>query len=241
MQSGRYIPGPVWGYLVLGDIMGATESITSGAVKGIAPYALLAGAALLIWTQRDRIAAWFGGLLPQIPGAETISNLIEETRDIHILPDAIAAAGGVIEETRDIHLLQGAIDWLLGKPSADLTPVTGEIPQSYPGVPAGADLLAMARDAGALVPAYVPLDSVMGLQGFGLTETIVQEVTPQLMIVDRQYTAPGVQTQETVFQDVWGGIIGPNLTAQNIGQVDEISSCLSRGGGWNWNNRECSL
>ena len=116
----------------------------------------------------------------------------------------------------------------------------GNAPAAWSGeIPPGADILQMAKDEGAYHSGIQPIESVMGLQGIGLSETILQDVSPTLMLVEREYNAPNVHTSEVVFQDVWGGIIGPNLASQS--DPDEVGACLARGGGWNWNDRKCYL
>ena len=114
----------------------------------------------------------------------------------------------------------------------------GNAPAAWSGdIPPEADILQMAKNEGAYHSGIQPIESVMGLQGIGLTETILQDVSPTLMLVEKEYNAPNVHTSEVVFQDVWGGIIGPNLASQS--DPDEVGACLARGGGWNWNTREC--
>lgn len=66
--------------------MSTTENMTSGAVKGIAPYIAAGGLLLLIWLKRNDIAAWFGSAVGK-PVTDAASGAY------HAVTDPIVNAG----------------------------------------------------------------------------------------------------------------------------------------------------
>jgi len=225
--------------------MSISESATSGAIKGIMPYALLGGGILAIYLYRDKIAAWIAGLTGGF--AKSISEGIGNLNPLGTADQWSTFFQQQTQIWKDAQADDQYFQSLVNNPNAPTVaddiiankPPTEWIDANNPLLPGWS--MTIVNPAQAQQQSIPLMDSVMGLQGIGLSETIVSEVTPTLSIIDRTYTAPGVSTQETVFQDAWSGIIGPNLTAQNIDKQQQIADCLSRGGGWNWNTRECSL
>lgn len=209
--------------------MGVSEGIGGSLVK----YGILAG---LVIGGGILLKKWWDENQPLAQGQKAIDDTNKSFDENPIVK--------AINDTPDpLQLITG---WLqdafnAGKSSVqtNVFEVTdGNAPAAWSGeIPPGTDIIQMAKNAGAYHSGIQPMDSVMGLQGIGLSTEILQEISPTLMLVEKQYNAPGVHTSEIVYQDVWGGIIGPNLAAGSDPQ--KVADCLASGGGWNWNTREC--
>jgi len=215
--------------------MSKTESALAGITRGIAPYAIGGGLLVAAWLYRKQISDWISGFVGGFHDDMTNSwsRWFQQQTDVW----------------KQAHADQMQFENLIGDPGKptvadDIIAGKGKdewIDAGNPYLPGWSMTVVAPGNGRVVAPGNAPvepMDSVLGLQGIGLTETILQEISPTLMVVEREYNAPGVRTSETVFQDVWGGIIGPNLSAQS--DPADVAACLASGGGWNWNDRRCS-
>lgn len=211
--------------------MGVSEGAGGAIVKYGILAALLIGGGLLI-------AKWWKDNNPFGQAQQKADEVFQTGRNLGgLLPEDTSVINQNFTDLwAYIRNLGGLLPENIGG-NNQLTDTSGLLITSPDKIPPEADIIQMAKNAGAYHSGIEPIDSVLGLQGIGLSETILQDVSPTLMLVEREYNAPNVHTSEIVYQDVWGGIIGPNLAAGS--DPDEVGACLARGGGWNWNTREC--
>lgn len=213
--------------------MGVSEGAGGAIVKYGILAALLIGGALLV-------KKWFDENNPIGKAQQKADEVFQTGRNLGgLLPEDVSAINQNFTDLwAYVRNLGGLLPENIGG-SNKVTDTSGLLIASPDKIPPEADIIQMAKNAGTYHSGIEPMNSVMGLQGIGLSTTILQEVAPTLMLVEKQYNAPGVHTSEVVYQDVWGGIIGGNLASQS--DPDEVGACLARGGGWNWNTRECVL